>query len=58
MCYLMDSMTVDAEKASQLDLGIENAGWFHFKLTTAIKLKQVEKVFLFTAIFNRVDEFI
>ncbi|ASB97248.1 TPA: hypothetical protein TUM56_001137 [Streptococcus equi subsp. zooepidemicus] len=54
----MDSMTVDAEKASQLDLGIENAGWFHFKLTTAIKLKQVEKVFLFTAIFNRVDEFI
>lgn len=57
MCYLMDSMTVDAEKASQLDLGIENAGGT-LNLTTAIKLKQVEKVFLFTAIFNRVDEFI
>ncbi|HEL0728147.1 TPA: hypothetical protein TVR14_001610 [Streptococcus equi subsp. zooepidemicus] len=53
----MDSMTVDAEKASQLDLGIENAGGT-LNLTTAIKLKQVEKVFLFTAIFNRVDEFI
>lgn len=57
MCHLMDNMTVDAEKASQLILGMENAGG-HFKLTTAIKLKQVEKVFLFTAIFNRVDEFI